>query len=188
MTFLYPPRPSKKISSSLIPFYEKRGWVAQIKMNGTGSVASVRRGGHVDFYTRHGEEHRAWNPHPAVAGFFSNFPESVFAFELLHSKGPDVKDTAYVHDVLVWLGDDQVGRTFEERQDLLGSVTPMTDKVIIASNFRHHLKGLFQSLRDPLQEGLVLKDPKARLRDCRTEGTNDSWQVKARRETSLYTF
>ena len=62
MKFWYPPRPEKAIAPSLIKFYEGRGWIAQIKKNGTCSTANVDDHGNVTFFTRHGEAHKAWIP------------------------------------------------------------------------------------------------------------------------------
>ncbi len=192
--FLFPPRPEKPISRSLIRWYEKRGYVAQIKKNGTCSVALVAADSTVSFLKRTGEPHLAWEPTAEACDFFGHFPDSAFCFELLHSKGGGVRDTLYVFDVVRYLGGDLVGMTFEERMGLLRKVVPISSPRILYADLHHEcLTGLFDSMVDdegvalsPLDEGIVLKDPKAKLEPCRKADSNSGWQVKCRARTKNY--
>jgi len=191
MNFVYPPRPEKAIARDLIKFYERREWIAQIKKNGTCSVVAIDADRKVEYWNRQGEAHKAWTPHPEVSGFFSSFPDSYFVFELLHSKGGDVRDTAYVFDVLRLTGDDLVGTTFGARQDALSKIGAWTDKVSMAKCHTQDLTGLYDSLEhvgSVLDEGIVLKNPEATLEFCGREGTNSGWQVKCRRPTKNFGF
>lgn len=188
MTFYYPPRPERAIASSLISWFEDRGYIAQIKKNGTCSVISIDSNGTPTWKTRHNEAHKAWTPTEELNNYFSGFKDSIFVGELLHSKGPSVKDTIYLFDVLRYLGKDLVGKTFVERQNILKSVVPLSEKIILAKTHSKCLRGLYDSLSDPLDEGLVLKNPNAVLKDCLRNGLNAGWQVKCRKSTKNYSF
>jgi ATP-dependent DNA ligase len=185
--FLYPPRPEKAIAPSLIEWYENLGYVAQLKKNGTCSLAFVSADGKVTFKTRHNEDHKAWTPTKEITDYFSTFPDSIFVFELLHNKSPLVKDTAYVFDIIRYLGKDLVGVTFSERMQILNKVVPlMNDKIMLAKTYDSCLTGLFQSLDSPLDEGIVLKNPEAVLEPCYRATSNTAWQVKCRKRTKNY--
>lgn len=189
MTFLYPPRPEHPIMPSMIPSFEARGFVAQIKKNGTCSIASVGPAGSVQFYTRHGDRHKAWTPSKETINFLSRFPNSTFVFELLHSKGGGVRDTLYFFDVLSFKDEDLVGVTFTERMKILNKAFMMSPaNMSVAEVYTNGLSFLFSSLVDPLDEGIVLKDPKSTLRSCYQEGKNSNWQVKCRKATKNYAF
>lgn len=186
--FLYPPRPEEAIAPGVIASYERKGWIAQVKRNGTCSVASVDKNGETKFYTRHGDAHKAWKPTEEARTFFRLFPDSVFVFELLHSKGGGVRDTLYIFDVIKYLGQDLVGKTLKERYSILSGIASISPRISVAKCFDRDLTGLYGSLRDPLDEGIVLKDPHAPLRSCFRPGLNSSWQVKCRVPTKNVGF
>ena len=187
MNRIWPPRPEAAIAPQLIPFFENRGYVAQIKKNGTCSVAVVDPQGNVEFRTRHWEPHKAWVPTDDVTRYFSGFPDSVFIFELLHSKTTTVKNTAYVFDVVRRLGRDLTGVPLMERLSMLtdGDGNP---HVQIACTYSVGLKKLYEGLVAPEDEGVVLKDPQSVLRPVFRDGLNSAWQVKCRRGTKNYSF
>lgn len=185
---LYPPRPEHAIAPSLIHFYEKKGWVAQVKKNGTLTVVFIDPQGAVTFKTRHGVDHKAWKATKDIIAYFSHFPDSIFICELLHSKDKSIKNTMYIFDLVRHNGKDLVGQTFEQRQELLRSVVPIAKNIILAKNYDRDLLGLFRSLQDPVDEGLVLKDPKSILRPCYGKSNNAAWQVKCRVGHKNYGF
>ena len=187
MKFWYPPRPEKAILPSLIKLYEGKGFIGQIKRNGTCSCAAVDRDGKVTFFTRHGDPHKAWTPTDEAKDWFGRYPDSYFVFELLHSKGAGVRDTIYLFDVLKMEGTDQVGFPLRERLCLLNTL-PVSGKISVARSYHKDLTGLYRGLSDPLDEGIVLKDPEAVLAECHRDGLNANWQVKVRRPTKNFGF
>lgn len=200
--FLYPVRAGTdaKIPSSMLGFYEKRGWVAQVKKNGTSNViavappnASGERVLHCS--KRDGEPHSMWAPTASSSRAFQNLPGKgwwVFVSELLHSKvegGP--KDTNYLHDCLVADGAYLIGSVYAERYDRLTDAFPIigetedslkvNDHTFILANFMDGFKSLFNSVRDnAADEGLVLKNPQAALKYCVKEEANKGAQIKCR--------
>ena len=196
-TYLYPPRPDKKIPIPLLQFYEKRGYVAQLKKNGTCTVIFAR-GDEVIFKTRHNDDHAAWSPLKSHVEFFAGRSDkwNVYAAELLHSKTPTIKNHLYIFDKLVHEGQQLVGVSFTERQRILHSQWVgnrvhgricITDFVSLAENFTKGFAELYKKL-GPEDEGLVLKDPNATLVNCVREGSNGAWQCKCRIGHKNYSF
>lgn len=140
------------------------------------------------FKTRHNEDHKLWTPTREAIDFFAGFKDSVFVFELLHSKVIGIRDTIYIFDVLRYVGRDLVGTTLAERLDLLSKITPFSKNISVAPVYHQDLTGLYRSLTNPADEGIVLKNPNAILLDCNRDSLNAGWQVKCRRATKNYGF
>lgn len=205
-SYLYPPRPDEKVPQGALGGFERRGWQAQIKKNGTCTVIFAR-GDEVIFKTRHcqeqlsGDDHKMWSPKPEHVNFFRGSDRwNVFTAELLHSKTPHIKDFLYIFDVIVLDGQQLVGTTFAERQAMLRALYPhhaddasqlgirrVAPNVALAKNYKAGFVKLFDSLK-PEDEGLVLKDPTAKLLPCFKEGSNNRWQVKSRVPHKNYSF
>lgn len=195
MNFLFPPRPEKAIAPSLLGLYERRGYIAQLKKNGTCQVIIIGKTGCVNFKTRHNEDNKAWQPPLDIIRYFANFPDSVFVGELLHNKHPSVKNTIVLFDILRFRGEDQIGVTLAQRLYVFDNyVPPLMNKVQITKTYRHegeeytHFKKLYDTITDPIDEGLVLKDPLAPLKSCLRDGMNKGWQVKVRKGTKNYGY
>ncbi len=185
--FLYPPRPEKAIQPELIPVYEKMGSIAQIKRNGTCTVVDIDDEGVPTFWTRHKELHKAWDAPEHIVKYFSQFPDSVIVAELLHNKHASVKDTLYIFDVLVYKDNDLVGTMLKERLEIIKEF-PKGKDIWFAKTYTKNLLKLYNSLTDDIDEGIVLKNPNARLKFCFKDGTNADWQVKCRKGTKNYGF
>ena len=196
--YLWPPRPERKVPPTTFAFYQKKGYWAQVKKNGTATVIFAR-GKEVIFKTRHNDDHKAWTPKPEHIKFFqSDSTEwTVYVAELLHSKTPHIKDQLYIFDMIVDKGEQLTGVSFEERQKMLYEKHPggvyevdqyrIHPNVSLAVNFTADYQHLWKSLKTE-DEGLVLKDPKAKLSACLKQTSNAGWQVKTRRPTKNYSF
>src|SRR5690606_27494508 len=130
----------------------------------------VQADGSVEWWTRHGVRHKAWTPTTDLTDFFGNFPGSTLVGELLHSRGPSVKNTIYVFDIIKHEGESLVGTTFRHRQEqimpAIQKVASIRGNVWFAKNYTDvnfggtpGNPGLFESLHDPLDEGVVVKNP-----------------------------
>ena len=203
--FLFPPRPDTAIMSAMLSYFEKRGWVAQFKKNGTCSIVAISPKKEIITMSRHGEPHKAWQItdylKDELARIFTEKKWFVLVAEIMHSKGPTIKDTLYVHDMLVWKSDMMLASTFAERQKLLDGrlitnveaqshyVLDREGKLWYAKRFDKDFNKLFNSIKNPkIDEGLVLKDPEGKLRSCLTAADNSSWQVKCRHKSKGYAF
>jgi len=197
--YLWPPRPEQKIPQGMLKFYENRGFLAQVKKNGTCTVIFAK-GKEVIFKTRHNDDHKLWSPTPEHIRFFQTPSNNwnVYVAELIHSKvsgGP--KNQLYIFDKIVDEGIHLVGTSFEDRQLLLksqwepiadeGDSTRIHDYISVANNFAGDFAKLFMTLK-PEDEGLVLKNPKAVLKACMKQDANNAWQVKCRIPHKNYSF
>jgi len=198
--YLWPPRPETKIPRGMLSFYEQRGWIAQKKKNGTCTVIFTN-GSQVIFKTRHyDEDHKMWQAKPEHINFFlqhggKNGTWNVFVAELLHNKTTHIKDHLYIFDQIVADGVQLVKMTFMERQLLLrqlgGTFTDdcymISPFISISHCFTSGFVKMFDTLK-PEDEGLVLKDPNARLKPCYRGNSNASWQVKSRLPHKNYSY
>lgn len=201
--FLWPPRPEKAAPPELIGFYERRGWIAQIKKNGTCTVI-FSRGDEVIFKTRHNDDHKSWSPQPSHSEFFAGRGDwNVYVAELLHSKGPTVKNHLYLFDILVNDGEALIGTTLNERQQILQERFPSPKADILGSRAGIGARMIAQDVSQaapianpsaawptlgPLDEGFVFKDPAAKLAACIVPSSNGGWQTKIRRPHENYSF
>ncbi|WP_407305389.1 hypothetical protein [Acinetobacter sp.] len=197
--YLYPPRPETKIAKPMLGFYQKNGYVAQKKKNGTCTVIFAR-GDEVIFKTRHNEDHKLWTPQKDHIKFFQGSEEwNVYCAELLHSKvtgGP--KNQLFIFDQLVAHGTSLVGVSFKDRiiammkefsKNMVAEVDQyrIDERISLAKTFTSGFTGLFDNLGKE-DEGLVLKDPKALLKPCLKPNANKAWQVKCRIANANYSF
>lgn len=199
--YLFPPRPEMKIAKENLGFYQKRGYVAQKKKNGTCTVIFAK-GDQVIFKTRHPDiedgNHRMWTPQEDHIKFFSGSEGfNVYVAELLHSKvtgGP--KHELFIFDQLVSNGISLSGTTFGSRMvnmmkafggEAESDQYRVADRITLAKCFGGGFTKMFETLA-PEDEGLVLKDPKAILLPCFKADSNKGWQVKCRIAHSNYSF
>ena len=201
--FLWPPRPERAAPPQLMGFYQRRGWTAQVKKNGTCTVIFAR-GDTVIFKTRHNDDHKAWSPQPSHFAFFAGRDDwNVYVAELLHSKGPLVKNHLYLFDILVSDGQELIGTTLPDRQQILRDRFPSPMADIVGSRAGLGARMIEQDvsqaapIADPstlwpmlgaLDEGFVFKDPTAKLAACVVPTSNGAWQTKIRRPHTNYSF
>ncbi len=194
---LYPPRPEMALPPDRLDSLEKRGYVAQVKKNGTSNIIRVSPDGQVRCRTRRNEEHKAWALTDKSRFRFEHLPGKgwyVFAAELMHSKVHGLRDTNYVYDILVNAGDYLIGSTFMERQKILRriflrrkNITETYSHYVLDSNtwlakvYDSGFGDLFKTLTKDEDEGLVTKDPNAQLDFCGKPDNNRNWQIKVRR-------
>lgn len=208
--YLFPPRPDQKVARGLLSHYERLGWHAQVKKNGTCTVVFAR-GDEVIFKTRHadeckdGDDHKMWTPKKEHVNFFAGRSSkwNVYVGELLHSKTPHIKDDLYIFDQIVRDGVQLVGTTFTDRQAALReyfakeiaehAADKRRDQIrlhrhfCLAKNFKAGFDKLFDTLQ-PEDEGLVLKKPDAALEACFRVTANSVWQCKTRIPSKNYSF
>ena len=197
--YLFPPRPEHVLSSDRLGWYEKEGWHAQYKKNGTCTIVAMGpdSGGGIEFVAmnRHKELHKAWQLTADVKeGLLRLLPHNhwtVLVGEILHNKTPTIKNTIYFHDILVMNSEYLLDTTFAQRQIWLASLLPskveayshyaVTEHIWRAKLLTKDLAKHFTSITNQtIDEGLVLKKPDAKLKMCDSEKTNSGWQAKVR--------
>jgi hypothetical protein len=209
-TYIYPPRAENAIPPSLLKAYEDKGWIAQVKKNGTNSVIFVSPEKDVFAMNRHGEDHRQWVMPEAAKTIFRTLPGKgwyVLNAELLHSKVPGIRDISYLHDILVEDGEYLLGTTYAQRYARLlmlivrgdvdrdisaralqgpeaASHWVLDDYTWLAKNHRGGFLRLYNHLSAPEDEGIVLKKLDGRL----SARNNRGWTVKCRRPQKNFQF
>lgn len=172
--------------------YERMGWVAQKKKNGTCCVIFTN-GKQVIFKQRRlDQNHLAWSPLEAHLDFFRahggvNGTWNVFVGELLHNKTTHIKNHIFLFDQIVKDGQHLVGVKLQDRLNLLlefGGLEGddsflIIPEVSVVKCFTKGFEAMFSTLKKE-DEGLVVKNPQATLNACFKEGTNGAWQVKSR--------
>lgn len=201
--YLYPPRPEFALTYDRIPYYESDGWVGQYKKNGTCTIIAMSPEGEFHAMNRHAENHKAWNLTDHIKEFLKRtLPKNgwtVLVAEILHSKTPTIKDTIYIHDIIVAGSKQLVGTTFGERQKILNKMLPggvehyshfeLDTKVWRAKILTKNIVDAFHSIKDTsIDEGIVLKKLNGKLKDCYKSDANKAWQAKVRYATKNYQF
>jgi hypothetical protein len=201
--YLYPPRPDFVLTYDRIPYYESDGWVGQFKKNGTCTIIAMSPEGEFHAMNRHAEEHKAWFLTAHIKNVLRRYlPKgewTVLVAEIMHSKTPTIKDTVYIHDVIVHQSRQLVGTTFAERQKLLIDLLPsekecyshyeVDEKVWRAKLITTDILKAFHDIADPkIDEGIVLKKLKGKLKECYRADANCAWQAKVRYATKNYQF
>jgi hypothetical protein len=84
--YFKPPRPEQAIPPDCIQSYEDRGWVGQVKKNGTNNLIFVAPDHALTFRTRHATPHKLWAPTKASSQSFQPLPPFWYVLnaELLH--------------------------------------------------------------------------------------------------------
>lgn len=183
-------RPERAVPPPLLSMFERKGWWLQYKMNGTYTQVTVVDGVVTDTRGRNDEPHKAWRLTDESARMWRLVPRGkwVFVAELMHSKVPGIRDTHFVHDVIMADGASLIGTSYRSRWERLTAVfgDHVTDKTeshwVIDDNAwlaRSYRPGsdyarLFACLRRAEHEGVVLKNPDGLL----TRGAE--WCVKCR--------
>jgi hypothetical protein len=205
--FLFPPRPAVATSPNELTAFEKEGYEAQVKKNGTCNIMAFSPDRDLFAMNRHAETHKLWTPDKKIISTIADKLKGgwfVFVAELLHSKiagGP--RHTNYIHDVLVADGEYLVGVSQRERYDLLHSIFLNGDEEETYSHYvvdektwiaRQHTSGFRQFFDEivtqgnPEDEGLVLKHPEQVLNICSKEKANVTGMVKIRVPHKNYSF
>lgn len=198
--YIEPPRTTVSLSRESIPSMEVEHRWAQYKRNGSRSVVFVppNRQPFViadgqrkpAAWNRHGEPHKTWAFTNEAWEIFRTLRGNkwcVFDGELLHHKTKHIKFVHYLYDVLVWNGVHLTGTMYAERYAILWdlwqpiAITPahrvINEYTWVARNYSQGLLELFDSLTQPEDEGLVLRDPSGIYRNSKA---ND-WMTKVLR-------
>lgn len=194
--YVAPPRTEIVVERPLLAIYEKMRWIAQVKKNGTNAVIFVSPEGEVRIMGRH-ENVLNWKMPDSMRSYFCRLAYSgwwVLNGELLHQKTPHIKDTLYLFDVLVASGNRLVGATYADRHKLLCAIFPRVEEtygyyvagkgVWVSKCLEGDFVDRFDRLRQPEDEGLMCKNPLAKL----AAGGKAGWMAKCRRPKKGYGF
>jgi hypothetical protein len=200
--YMFPPRPEIAFPREGLGMYETMEYACQAKKNGTCTLLVIGPSS-MTAYDRHGKIQKAWRgPTQTMAQRIRDrLPGgwSALVGEALHSKVPGIRDVLYVFDVIALGGKVLDGTTFKERQKVIrdmfkGGVDHLTHRDVgnglwIAKNYIMGFDKLYSNIiTNPEDEGLVVKNPNAKLVNPFKEGSNSNWQAKCRKPTKNYGF
>ena len=205
--YIFPPRPKNAIPDSDLNFWDNGSLVAQPKLNGSNCVIFTN-GEKLMIMNRHSQYMTNVDiQRQEVLDLFKGEPGKwmVLNGEYLNKSKQDENRQTFNHklvifDILVYNSDYLVGKTFQERINLLDELYGKNDSeksyLYSISNNVYRVKSFesgFKSLYDQLTpidmiEGLVLKRKNARLEIGNTENNNIKSQLKARKATKNYKF
>jgi hypothetical protein len=205
--YIFPPRPKNAIPDSDLNFWDNHSLVAQPKLNGSNCVIFTN-GEKLMIMNRHSQYMTNVDiQRQEVLDLFKGEPGKwmVLNGEYLNKSKQDENRQTFNHklvifDILVYNSDYLVGKTFQERINLLDELYGQNDSeksyLYSVSNNVYRVKSFesgFKSLYDQLTpidmiEGLVLKRKNARLEIGNTENNNIKSQLKARKATKNYKF
>lgn len=206
--YLFPPRPSVAILPQQMASFQERGWVVQKKKNGTCAVIGLGPNGETEVWNRHQELVKRWSMPRELRTILhaAGGPGwRVIVGELLHNKvsreNGGVKDTLYLFDVLVWRGEYLLGMEYRDRLNLLyadvnlppvrgvtpGSHLEIHPNLWLTVNLEGSAAKRFEEIQPGgIDEGLVLKNPLAKLEECSIGSANSRYSVKCRYGTKNY--
>jgi hypothetical protein len=204
--YVYPPRPKNAISPDGLNFWDNESLIAQSKLN--GSNASIYTNGKkVIVMNRHNQ--RLTNVKVSDSEILSLYRGNggwmILNCEYMNKSKSDENNQVFNHkfvifDILAYDGDYLVGKTFEERVQLLDILYDKVDseKEYLYKNsenvyrVKSYLKG-FKDLFDKLTtidmiEGLVMKRKNAKLELGTSELNNTKSQIKCRKKCNSYRY
>jgi len=205
--YIFPPRPKNAIPDSDLNFWDNGSLIAQPKINGSNCVIFTN-GEKLMIMNRHSQYMTNVDiQRQEVLDLFKGEQGKwmVLNGEYLNKSKQDENRQTFNHklvifDILVYNSDYLVGKTFQERINLLDELYGQNDSeksyLYSVSNNVYRVKSFesgFKSLYDQLTpidmiEGLVLKRKNARLEIGNTENNNIKSQLKARKATKNYKF
>jgi hypothetical protein len=180
--------------------------VAQVKTDGSNCVIFTN-GESIHVMNRHGARLTRFEikDEEILKLYKGSGGWTVLNFEYLNKNKRDETGKSFNHklilfDILVNDGDYLIGKTFEQRIQLLDEMFQkndsekeylysISDNVYRVKSYENNFSMLFDKLT-PIEmiEGLVMKRKNARLEIGNTEKNNTKSQIKARKSTKNYKF
>jgi len=210
--YIYPPRAESAINPKSLGLIGA-GWIAQPKYNGSCSIVFINGKKSYELYNRHGELLTLQRPidYPALndSDEFMVLCGEYLNKNKLGEDGKPFNHKFVIWDILVHKGTYLIGKTFEERVNLLlnlfggsrGTVTKdgLTffnhllitnhNNVFMAPSYLRDFRELYEEfIQTDLYEGLVLKKGSAKLDLGFKQRNNYDWQIKVRKSTKNYSF
>jgi len=205
--YIYPPRPKNAISSDDLNFWDNGSLIAQPKLNGSNCLVFTN-GEKLFMMNRHSQNltNVSISREEVLNLFQGNLGNwLVLNGEYLNKSKQDERGITFNHklvifDILVYDSEYLVGKSFEERVDILDHLYGKNDSeksflhsisenIYRVKSYQDNFKKLFDELtKIDMIEGLVLKRKQAKLEIGNSENNNTKSQLKARKPTKNYKF
>jgi len=203
--YIFPPRPKNAIPDSELAFWDNGSLIAQPKLNGSNCVIFTN-GIKFIAMNRHNQRLTAFNLNDnELKDIYRGEGWMVLNGEYMNKSKSDENNQVFNHkfaifDILAFNGEYLVGKTFEERIQLLDSLYgqvnsekeylyKITENVYRVKSYVNDFKNLYDNLTPiDMIEGLVMKRKAARLELGTSENNNTKSQLKCRKATKNYKY
>ena len=205
--FIFPPRPRNAISPDDLNFWDNGTLICQSKLNGSNATIYTD-GKKVVVMNRHGQRLTNFRliDEEVKSIYRGDGGWLILNGEYLNKNKMDETGQSFNHkfvifDILCYDSDYLVGKTFEERVQLLDTLYGKLDSekeylyknsenVYRVKSYVDNFKSLYDKLtqNNQLMEGLVLKRKSARLELGTSENNNTKSQIKCRVATKNYKY
>jgi ATP-dependent DNA ligase len=193
----YPPKPTLiSITQPLFSQLDKDArFVAELKYNGDRLILQRFEDGSFEFWNRHGEKLRRYDPSPIILQHLKNLKWEGYCVcdgELLHHKTKHIKHHAILFDVFIWNGQSLKLKPFVERRTYLERLFGVHDNdswVTIAPQWKTNFKKVFDDFtKNEEIEGLVMKRLDAKLQLGTSSSPTVKYMFKVRKPGPTYRF
>ena len=204
--YIFPPRPKNAISPDDLNFWDNGTLICQPKLNGSNCLIFTN-GQKIIVMNRHNQRLTNFQLSDAEVKnlYRGNGGWMILNGEYLNKSKSDETGQAFNHkfvifDILCYDGDYLVGKTFEERVNLLDTLYDciesekdylysISTNVYRVKSYRDGFKSFFDKYTPiDMIEGVVLKRVNARLELGATEQNNIKSQLKSRKPTKNYKY
>ena len=204
--YVYPPRPKNAISPCDLDFWDNGSLLAQPKINGSNCVIFTN-GVKIMAMNRHGQRLTNFrlSDNEVKSLYRGDGGWLILNGEYMNKNKFDETDRPFNHkfiifDILCYDGEYMVGKTFEERVQILDSLYGQRDcekgylfgiseNVYRVKSYLTGFGELFNQLTSiDMIEGLVLKRSNAKLEVGSSENNNTKSQIKCRKATLNYKY
>jgi ATP-dependent DNA ligase len=204
--YIFPPRPKNAISPDDLNFWDNGSLICQPKLNGSNCLIFTN-GQKIMVMNRHNQRLTNFQLSDAEVKnlYRGNGGWMILNGEYLNKSKSDETGQVFNHkfvifDILCYDGDYLVGKTFEERVNLLDTLYDciesekdylysISTNVYRVKSYRDGFKSFFDEYTPiDMIEGVVLKRANARLELGATEQNNIKSQLKSRKPTKNYKY
>jgi ATP-dependent DNA ligase len=204
-SYIYPPRPRNSVPPRDISKWDNKMMLAQPKLNGSNCVIFLNEENLV-VMNRHGQRLTNFQLSKSeITKLHSGSGWMVLNGEYLNKSKRDETGLVFNHkfvifDVLVYNGQHLVGKTFQERVNLLDELFDqkeseknylynISENIYRVKSYYDNFNELFEDfIKIDMIEGLVCKRTTAKLELGISENNNFKSQVKFRKPTKNYSF
>lgn len=200
--YLFPPRPATKSPTSGLVTFERMGFIAQPKLNGSCGVSIISPSS-VKMMNRHNESFaNQIVTKEDLMRLQRGTKYNVLCGEYMNKSKKDGNGKLFnacfvIFDILVHNGQYLLDSTVLERQELLEDLYPTTpfdkyigkvsNNIFRVNNFKTNLLSTYNDItKIDMYEGWVLKKPNGILETGYSANNNVGWQVKVRKPTKNY--
>jgi hypothetical protein len=203
--YIFPPRPKNAIPDSELDFWDNGSLIAQPKLNGSNCVIFTN-GEKTIVMNRHNQRLTNFNiSDNEIKDIYRGEGWMILNGEYMNKSKSDENNQVFNHklvifDILGFNSEYLVGKTFEERIQLLDSIYgqvdsekeylfKVTENVYRVKSYVDDFKSLYDKLTSiDMIEGLVMKRKNARLELGTSENNNTKSQLKCRKATKNYKY